>query len=680
MNLVFYKDFSNKIVSFGDEDQKRYYYYYNYFNKGTISSNDIQKYVKNVLVDKEMANIKESNQKKYIEEKFDELIEIYKNQERFVIYDFVNQTKNEDYQKLLRIYDKEDNKENDKEKIKLITELGFYGRLNSTEKDNENNNNRLKTDIDKELVFKMIISSEKFIKTFEKNLGSNYFSRSTLIRVLRDLKKFSQNEKLDFEIFQSLKKILENKEEKIGTYINRISEALGEDEEIILNNNSNMDEAKKAFSNAFKKANVRKEITKFLVLYGFANGSVGVADGFDISKINDIIEKQINLNQTNQSLVKKNYLSNELNLILGQLMDQGSKINAYRLNRGKAETPILYFYQGCGEQLFETLKKSISSFDSDNDEKEYIFSLMHLGDVIVPIGIKEIKKMGIKFLINNKKIFEKEDNVDKLIVSLASQGNGQEAKGFLGELLAVLNLKKLGMKEVRQFGSINEFVQVNNKSINLRSSFSDVAGYNEIEKNGGKTKIGTGINIKNYLNQFIGKSYKTYNLYNNEDIDTSSDGIFKYIDQNELKDINTFLYYYNLDDDFKKGINESTIKKLIFKICADNISNFTRISSQGYLDGINYVKSNLFFQINNVIIPTSVMLKKTKEIFHNSRGNLNKYFLITLERFGETQPKRLYNFSNPDLDKYFIKPNDLKINANIQYYGLKIKKDSLNLF
>lgn len=232
------------------------------------------------------------------------------------------------------------------------------------------------------------------------------------------------------------------------------------------------------------------------------------------------------------------------------------------LDLGKVEKK--YFLTFC-KAISETFKKM---------EDENIINLS--------LGIKKytITKEQIKMAynyINSKKGKYELYKLLKVSDSLHFLGylyNYNIQSGTIGELLAIKNFKIFNSKSTGQIHDTNE------EGKSLGQSFEDI-----------KTDFG-GVNIKHYMSQ----DFPT-NLYEGS-WSLESDYLKKYI-SNELQKI---LIYFNVNAPyFEEEIG--SIKDILL-ILNENFPYFYRLLR------INDNKQNVFYQINNLIIPSSLILEE----------------------------------------------------------------------
>lgn len=189
---------------------------------------------------------------------------------------------------------------------------------------------------------------------------------------------------------------------------------------------------------------------------------------------------------------------------------------------------------------------------------------------------KEQIKMAYNYINSKKGKYElyKLLKVSDSLHFLGYLYNYNIQSGTIGELLAIKNFKIFNSKSTGQIHDTNE------EGKSLGQSFEDI-----------KTDFG-GVNIKHYMSQ----DFPT-NLYEGS-WSLESDYLKKYI-SNELQKI---LIYFNVNAPyFEEEIG--SIKDILL-ILNENFPYFYRLLR------INDNKQNVFYQINNLIIPSSLILEE----------------------------------------------------------------------
>lgn len=183
--------------------------------------------------------------------------------------------------------------------------------------------------------------------------------------------------------------------------------------------------------------------------------------------------------------------------------------------------------------------------------------------------------------------------------------------GTIGELLAIKNFSKWS-KATKSQGQTNDIGKVDGTEVNLGESFQDVLVQ--------KGELNFGINVKHFLsnqstiiNLYSDTKKNTYNL--------NSQALYKYMSIKDWREVN----YLNINTPyFKKSANIEQELEYIFN---NYLPEFLRMIGSPILENES---KNLFYQLNNLIVPASILLGKIEEKIKESNNsffsfqNINK--------------------------------------------------------
>lgn len=272
--------------------------------------------------------------------------------------------------------------------------------------------------------------------------------------------------------------------------------------------------------------------------------------------------------------------------------------------------------------LFESIQLSIREIQKKAEQKEQF--ILNLASKKVIIN-KEVLQMAQNYVKNHKAdlmTLLKNTNAEHMIVQLYSYEN---QLGIIGELLS---LKRFNINNIikTQSQGQTEDIYVNGKEkLNFEQSFRDVSMLN---KNG--KDIG-GINVKHYM-----KSTNSLTIYQNDGFPLNDRAVLlKYLPENVIDLINQFNVNAPYFDETIEKYEED-----IIKVLNKYLPQFLRQAGPPIM-GENVPNSNLFYQLNTVVVPSSIILKR---VFNYSKSN--NFFKI-INPFKQKQ-----NIAFPGLSRY----------------------------
>lgn len=195
---------------------------------------------------------------------------------------------------------------------------------------------------------------------------------------------------------------------------------------------------------------------------------------------------------------------------------------------------------------------------------------------------KYLKENAIKFL-NTKTA------TDILNKAFYVQGSYSGVNGFIGEVLGLFNFQ-----DFSHTGPKEDVLEYKGITKRLGESASDL------------TKDKEGVNIKHYIST---NNEQIQSFYKADSVSLYQQNIFRYM---SVQDVLFLRFLYSNHQIFSKIYNEELIseedfKDQVLKKSIKQIDTFARVSSAA--TGVR----NTFFMINNVIIPTSIILKKMRD-------------------------------------------------------------------
>ena len=176
--------------------------------------------------------------------------------------------------------------------------------------------------------------------------------------------------------------------------------------------------------------------------------------------------------------------------------------------------------------------------------------------------------------------------------------NTSTLTGMIGELTAYLSTNSQ-LKNKELIGTSYDKIQIGGKEINLGESYKDLSF---------KNYQNWGINIKHYISntggEFILYSPKKSGI--DSGVSIASDYMYKYFTPNQVKliqfiEANRSFFIEQLLQEQKNNI-DNKINQTIYYYSLLNITNFVRLTST------TGEEDNLFYIINNIYIPSSVII------------------------------------------------------------------------
>jgi hypothetical protein len=249
----------------------------------------------------------------------------------------------------------------------------------------------------------------------------------------------------------------------------------------------------------------------------------------------------------------------------------------------------------------------------------------------------------------------------------------------MGEIVGYLNNYYAGL-DPQITGKIFDTGQVFNEKTSFGESTSDVLATIKITgQKDGNNQIG--INIKNYTSKIGSTKFKIYDDSSDpkkqNGINLGKQYIFKYLPQDTV----LFLRYYDINNKNEFLTPKASLEnrqKLISLVSTMNYFNFIR----GHAAIEPEISKNLFYQINNYIIPISVILKQLDkgiyEIFKKGTTDSELFKIIS----PTDQSDAIINEKNPNimnrtLDQKIL--NDQLHFSSVLFNGFTIDLSSTRL-
>lgn len=312
------------------------------------------------------------------------------------------------------------------------------------------------------------------------------------------------------------------------------------------------------------------------------------------------------------------------------------------------------------------LSLGIINFDDINYKKETILSAINYCERVLP-----------------ELLSQKTQRNPELWKAFLAQNSNKWISGLFGEITALANFTKLSSKQsasgptnprykVKLTGSTQ--ASVNGKR--LGGSVNDITLVKREQLGNSRKKykfVRHGINVKHYVRQTDG-IFKLYEGSGNNGIFSSRTA--KYLNAYQLNIVRFVLANSNFFEQ-ENGGKKTIIQDIIFNIALESIPEYLRIS-----DRTRQSANNLFFQINNIIYPTSyiydcalaqldwlVSRTNDKEAFMNvevieeglDKGKSYKN-LANARRYWSDKNYRLSTSKKPEGKNAKIKTNGIKIN------------------
>lgn len=290
------------------------------------------------------------------------------------------------------------------------------------------------------------------------------------------------------------------------------------------------------------------------------------------------------------------------------------------------------------EKTIKSFNKALLSLNPSELEFPYTLDFKGIGkktiqDVKIFNEIKEKAKNFInKGELRNFLMLQERQAV---LRSFKASPSNQYITGLMGEIIAALNAKEM-FKEGQIYMTGGTYNKIAGSTFSGQSVNDIVAEYSDIK---------FGINVKHYISQ-----NNSVTLYGEGDtINLKSDYIKKYFSQDEVEIMKWSLANISfLTSRF--NFNQNFPKQLGYIYSWNNIPTFMRIEQQN--DDI----SNLFFQINNVIYPTSYIYKKIIEYIRDNNNTLFKMIgndgLFQIKQFKSTDGIKISHNTRQEAIEY----------------------------
>lgn len=463
--------------------------------------------------------------------------------------------------------------------------------------------------LDRKFCFKIIISSEEFILALRSGRGQNALRRHNYLKSLNKEINPENLKKAQNDIINQLLSEVDDEENKIKQSVTKsFNKIIG-----TIDINSKNNEIEKIFEDLKNKFMETK--------------NKGTETFFDDLKkafrnsLSRYLEKLSNENKFNDNKLNISIDDKQPAFLTISIYQEGELQRVKRDSNNKNETFI--------NLVMIAMENIINLLQEQNPTTLH---LLGLGEIILPKDIEtffskakeELKNGGIKDkvkkIIGNKKI--------DLVSGIT---------GVIGELIGDYNFNTLKELEYQYTGTNEDIVEANGKQINLKESYADYMSEND-----------GGLNIKHYVSS--PNSISLYKPKKSGGIPILSENMYKYIPAEQLKMLR-FLeanYQYvtqkaNPNTDININIKAESLANREKSISLLNIDNFLRESSTSIpLDKLPD-KNNAFYQINNVIVPSSVIFTI---ILENIIEYKNK--LITISNTNKGDKRKFEKITKPD--------------------------------
>lgn len=496
--------------------------------------------------------------------------------------------------------------------------------------------------------FFMLISSKNFydaVKAQEKEI----FTRSLLLSTSRVKLGTSIDQTMITQIDQNFKTALDKNQQLdaltkfliTGAFNKVVANAFG-----IKGSNRNAN--KKTIEATTFSKNLRDEIKQI-----FERTNIAIPDD-KIELTND--NNKVFLRVTSGGLSENAFSKMQTKkIILQQLEDSDPKIKQQGLN-----TVIIAIKKSLMAGLQEV--KDATTLD-----------LIGIEDKLDLSGQKKREqffKQAENYIMNSNGLekFIKSQEEKTIKYTFIAIKSNEFVSGFLGELSSALSFQKGRLSVEMTGGSFGEI---------QGSSFG--ANVNDLTVSAGNKTFG--VNVKHYVT-----SNNTITLYNSQKhaLDLNSDYLNKYYTKEEIKVMRWAVENQFFIEKQYSG-QKNFAKNVAYHYSWEEIPSFLRIE-----DKTENSVTNLFFQLNNVIYPTSYIYSQIrnnlKTLLLKQGGKNTPFFSITY-----SQKKKNLEYLDRDeaLEKYTdaTSYNNLhKISATqngvlkIKTHGLKINLASLHLF
>lgn len=494
---------------------------------------------------------------------------------------------------------------------------------------------------------KQNLKNEKYMQTIDFNSIKNQKTCFKLIIADRNFSKIAQNFLTGSMFSRTL-------------YFNSSKGEFGKKIKKIIENEESSSKRKKMIAEEIKKSKKIKE-----AILNDLRAALKEA-----LRITEDKEESFN-SKFNEKLEKKKLMKlSTFEDFKDKLKELGEELNesGMTLEVKPAEGGAVYMtvgVEGDNSDIISSLYAALKNFRPEDPTK---LDLMGIGKYTIEEGTLQ---KGIE----KAQLFLKGKNGQKMIKEVSySKGAKAGVSGFIGELLGYLNFSKKDIT-VQHSGTemdtvnLSQYAPEDKKSkyenYQLGSSFSD-------EKiRAGEMKFG--VNIKHYISKENKNEY--FHIYKPSEVSLfDNQAIYRYFPK-ETVFLMRFAY---LNYKFYKNI--SGLKSLSDDDFIEDVKNFSIISVGNFIRLSSPEEINLFYQINNLIIPASMILSKMQQKMLNDMDKKKgyDYFQIDFKGFPEPLNKGEMTF---DQFKEEAK-NSLLISQRprklaIKYRGLEINLSDL---
>ena len=401
----------------------------------------------------------------------------------------------------------------------------------------------------------------------------------------------------------------------------------------------------------------------------------GIEENKEIRKqiLQDLIDVlQISLTKKESEKAEEIINLNDFDNFKSALKTFGEELNktGSTLDIKSGDGKIVYMTiasSGQGSDIISGLRKTLNDIYNNLKKSDIItLDLMGAGKYKAINFDKGIEK-ALKFLNNNINLINQ--------VSY-SKGAKSGVSGFIGELLGFLNFNKSNIK-ISHSGTEADTVNLSEyasndkkgkyKKYGLGSSFAD----EKVEVEG----MNFGINIKHYISKQNKNEY--FHIYKPSEVSLfDNQAIYRYFSK-EAVFLMRFAY---LNYSFYQKISGST--QDFFSEFKQDVKNFSVISIGNFIRLSSPEELNLFYQINNLVIPASMILQQMYNKIQKDMNNDNGYsyfdITVTNEEFPEplNKGKMTFNqFKKEAKNSLLISQRPKKL--AIKYRGLEINLSDL---
>lgn len=292
----------------------------------------------------------------------------------------------------------------------------------------------------------------------------------------------------------------------------------------------------------------------------------------------------------------------------------------------------------------KAIYKSIESLGKDKNDKD---------GIILQLGHQKtfnIKKQGINRALGFFTRYKKKKFYDLLFYSesihfLGNLYSYQAQLGTIGELLAVKNFSSRGF-EAKSQGQNYDKIDFHGKQKSLGESFQDITVKYK--------KINFGVNVKHFLSD-QSNDIKLYKKIDQNRYSLNSDALIKYMNEEDYE----FVNYLNINAPYIEKVFDTKIKtsEELEKIFNKYVSQFLRMTGSPLLEKKS---ENLFYQLNNLIIPSSILLDKIIKSIEK------KNFFFKFENIN----KKIFKYEDIKSNNYVSKCLEQKVPTKVVFQGL----------